>query len=270
MGIVFHDVEPYPGTRLIDSLRRFDQVCTMRRMLGLADLTVFTVPPERLSWLTAVPSNAVFRPCGCQPADSRCAPTCSLQEQRAYYWRLQHHRRRIRSPRNPNHSGRKSLCRAEAWKVRLSVFGRHAELRETELREGLRDLPVELSVEGVLERCRSHSEAFRPATFFSLFAATSLRAAAAPLLALLAASRLLHIQAPKPPRPLPMLAWSLSRPTTLMILMPLWFESSLIATYRMDLASRSRAAYKTHFAWAAISARFSALLKDQKVSSNGR
>lgn len=35
-------------------------------------------------------------------------------------------------------------------RLKLSVFGRHAELREQDLRDGLRDLPVELSVEGVI------------------------------------------------------------------------------------------------------------------------
>jgi len=36
-------------------------------------------------------------------------------------------------------------------KLRLSVFGRHAELRQEALRKGLEDYPVELSVEGVLD-----------------------------------------------------------------------------------------------------------------------
>jgi hypothetical protein len=36
-------------------------------------------------------------------------------------------------------------------KLRLSVFGRHAELREAALHDGLQDLPVEISVEGVLD-----------------------------------------------------------------------------------------------------------------------
>jgi glycosyltransferase involved in cell wall biosynthesis len=36
-------------------------------------------------------------------------------------------------------------------KLHLSVFGRHAELREETLRKGLEDYPVELSVEGILE-----------------------------------------------------------------------------------------------------------------------
>jgi hypothetical protein len=35
-------------------------------------------------------------------------------------------------------------------RVRLSVVGRHAELSEANLRSGLQDLPLELSVEGVV------------------------------------------------------------------------------------------------------------------------
>jgi len=64
VGVVFHDVEPYPGSRLIDSVRRFDQVYTMRSALALSDLTVFTVPPERLTWLTCASPNAFFAPVG--------------------------------------------------------------------------------------------------------------------------------------------------------------------------------------------------------------
>ena len=36
-------------------------------------------------------------------------------------------------------------------RLHLSVIGRCAELREVELKSGLKDLPVELSVEGVVE-----------------------------------------------------------------------------------------------------------------------
>jgi len=36
-------------------------------------------------------------------------------------------------------------------KLRLLVFGRHAEVRGTALRKGLGDLPIELTVEGVVE-----------------------------------------------------------------------------------------------------------------------
>ena len=59
-AVVFHDVEPFHGIRFIDHLRRLAQVHTMRRTVQLADLAIFTVPPERLSWLTGFPSNTHF------------------------------------------------------------------------------------------------------------------------------------------------------------------------------------------------------------------
>ena len=82
VGIVFHDVEPYPGTHLVDSIRRFLQVRTMRRALALCDLAIFTVPPEKLSWIPASAPRSEFIPVGANlpiSADSSrglCAMTC--------------------------------------------------------------------------------------------------------------------------------------------------------------------------------------------------
>ena len=152
VGIVFHDVEPYAGNRLIDSIRRLAQVRTMRHALALADLAIFTVPPEKLSWLPAVPPHAAFIPVGPNLPIPPTPPERSSQ-----------------GPRIPT-IGVFSITGGEAGaretqiilaavrhatqelgKVHLSIFGRHAELREAELREGFRDLAVELSIEGVVE-----------------------------------------------------------------------------------------------------------------------
>src|SRR5215469_15458012 len=64
VAIVFHDVEPYPGTRIIDSFRRAVQVRAMRRALGLADAAIFTVPPEKTSWCPRSRPNVTFIPVG--------------------------------------------------------------------------------------------------------------------------------------------------------------------------------------------------------------
>src|SRR5579862_7052816 len=65
VGIVYHDAEPYSGPRLIDSPRHFMQARTMRRALAQADLAIFTVPPEKLSWPPAtLPSHSAFIPVG--------------------------------------------------------------------------------------------------------------------------------------------------------------------------------------------------------------
>ena len=151
MGIVFHDVEPYPGIRLVDFVRRFAQVYTMRRAVALADLAIFTVPQHRLSWLTNLPPNSVFVPVG---ANLPVPDT-------------------FRPPKREDHvptigvfsiTGGESGTREtevildavrqaskKLGRLRLSIFGRHAELRNSELRGGLQDFPVDLSVEGVVE-----------------------------------------------------------------------------------------------------------------------
>ena len=144
-------------------------------------------------------------------------------------------------------------------KLRLSVFGRSAELRETVLRDGLKDMPVELSVEGIVD----------PAQVVQKLSACDV---------------LLFIRGPISSRRssaiagiacgLPVIAYSGSEtaaPITdagVVLVSPDQpddLNSALVrvlsdAAYRMNLAARSRAAYETYFAWPAIASRFSALL----------
>jgi hypothetical protein len=149
-AMVFHDPEPVGGSRLIDHLRRSAQTQTMREALSLVKLAILTVQPSSLSWLSAnIPKNAVFIPVGANlplPATvttfarSRDVPTVGVfsitggekgaRETRAILSTVRYASERI-------------------GKLRLLVFGRHAELSKAALEEGLRGLPVELSVEGV-------------------------------------------------------------------------------------------------------------------------
>src|SRR6267378_2627299 len=45
VAVVYHDAEPYGGTRVIDRLRRQAQLRTMREALRVSEAAVFTVPP---------------------------------------------------------------------------------------------------------------------------------------------------------------------------------------------------------------------------------
>ncbi len=150
VAIVFHDVEPYAGSRLIDRLRRAVQARTMRRALSIADAAVFTVAPEKISWLSGALSKAIFIPVGPNlpipvediPVAGNSVPTIG-----------------VFSITGGEAGARETevilaavtRAAAQLGKLRLSIFGRHAELRESELRRGLQDLPVELSVEGVVD-----------------------------------------------------------------------------------------------------------------------
>ena len=258
IGIVFHDVEPFSGTRLIDSVRRFVQVRTMRRALSLADLAVFTVPPKKLSWLPAVLPQAAFVPVGpnlpippAPPAHSQgMVPTIGVfsitggesgaRETQIILGAVRHAAQKLGN-------------------LRLSIFGRHAELRETEFQTGLRDLPVELSVEGVIEPAQVVQRLSACDVLFFVRGPISSRRSSA--IAGIACG-------------LPIIAFSGSEtapPITDagVTLVPADQPDQLNATlvhmlsdrsYREELAARSRATYQSHFAWTSIADRFAAIL----------
>lgn len=153
VGVVYHDVEPYNGTRVIDRLRRIAQLRAMREMLRLSEATIFTVPTEKLSWLGCQRENAFFIPVGANlPASGEV----------------------ISSRKNISADGRLTVAvfgitggaagkkeiesivdavRFAASRVknlRLIVLGRHALDAEPELRKLLSDTAVELRVLGIL------------------------------------------------------------------------------------------------------------------------
>jgi glycosyltransferase involved in cell wall biosynthesis len=259
VGIVFHDVEPNHGQRLIDSVRRYVQVRTMRRALTLVDLTIFTVAPEKLSWLGVVPPKSAFIPVGPNlPISAEClairkpndVPTIGVfsitggdpgvRETRTILDAVRYASRKI-------------------GKLRLLVFGRHAELRETTLRQGLHDLPVELSVEGVVDS----AEVVRRlcSSDVLLFVRGNISSRRGSAIAGIACG-------------LPVIAFSGSEtaaPATdagVVLIPPDQTDQlniSLVrvlsdSAFREELANRSRRAYQQHFSWDAIGDRYAALL----------
>jgi len=150
IAVVFHDVEPYPGTRLIDAFRRAIQVRTMSRALKIADLAVFTIPPEKISWRPAPDTHVTFVPVGPNlpiPAELPTRPA-QIEVPTIGVFSITGGEAGARETQLILQSVRHAA--QQRGQLRLSVFGRHAELREQDLRNGLRDFPVELSVDGVL------------------------------------------------------------------------------------------------------------------------
>jgi hypothetical protein len=258
IGIVFHDVEPFSGTRLIDSVRRFVQVRTMRRALSLTDLAVFTVPPEKVSWPPNVPPQAAFVPVGPNLPIPRSLLAHSLDAVPTIG---------VFSITGGESGARETQIILAAvrhaaqklGKLRLLIFGRHAELRETELQEGLRDLPVELSVEGVVEPAQVVQKlSVCDVLLFVRGPISSRRSSAIAGIACgLPVIAYLGSETASPITEAGVILVSPDQPADL--------NASLVrvlsdATYRMDLATRSRAAYQTHFAWPAIADRFRTLL----------
>jgi glycosyltransferase involved in cell wall biosynthesis len=144
-------------------------------------------------------------------------------------------------------------------KLRLSVFGRHAELREDALRDGLREAPVQLSVEGVLEPAEVVKRLAACDVFLFVRKGISTRRGSA--IAGIAAG-------------LPIVAYSdleTAPPVTnagIVLIDPERPEqlgSALVqilsdSAFRQELAARSRDAYRSHFAWKAIAKQYAAFL----------
>ena len=230
----------------------------MRSALSLANLAVFTVPPEKLTWLPAVPSQATFVPVG----PNLPIPPAPLAHSQDVVPTIG-----VFSITGGESGARETQIIVDAvrhaaqklGKVRLSIFGRHAELRETALRDGLCGLPVDLFVEGIVDPAQAVQKL--SACDLLLFIRGPISSRRSSAIAGIACG-------------LPVIAYAGSEtaaPITdagVVLVSPDQpddLNAALVRvlsdfTYRTDLAARSHAAYQTHFAWPAIAVRFSALL----------
>ena len=162
VGVVFHDVEPFAGTRAVDLLRRQVQLNVMRRVLRSADLAVFTISLDVVSWLIS-PAKAVFIPVGANlpevPTDADALRGDARITRIAVYGI---------TGGTAGSEECEEITRALRFatdrgaKLELHAFGRGAAEREAELRSSLKDVAIVLRFDGLLPADRVAS-AFRTA-----------------------------------------------------------------------------------------------------------
>ena len=152
VAVVYHDVEPFAGTRIIDRLRRHAQLRAMRRAIDVCDIAVFTVPMEKLSWMQTRSTHSVFIPVGANLPVSREA---------AY-------RKTIASGGKLNIGvfsvtggsatlkeigeivGAVRFASSHVKNLKLTVLGRNSKESESEFLKQLDGAPVEIQVLGLL------------------------------------------------------------------------------------------------------------------------
>ena len=150
--VVFHDVEPTPGTRVVDRLRRRSQLRAMRKALNLCDNAVFTVPLEKISWISRQSGKEVFIPVGANlptagDANSRIGFSMGGKLSVAVFGVTRG---------RPGRGEIQSIVEAVKFaatrvnNLRLIVLGRNAQSAEAELKEQLNGSEIELHVLGVL------------------------------------------------------------------------------------------------------------------------
>ncbi len=152
VGVVYHDVEPYSGVRAIDKIRRRAQLRVMRQTLQAVEIAIFTVPLHVISWLAHAPSNAAFIPVGANLPVPAPAPKRSDRREQVPFTVAVFGITEGATGRNECQRIADALRFAakNGTRLRLHAFGRGASECEPQLRTALRDVPVEVRVEGIL------------------------------------------------------------------------------------------------------------------------
>jgi len=152
-AVVFHDANPYSGSRLMDRFRRRVQLHTMQKAVRMADLVILTVPADRAEWLPKASLNVTYIPVGANLPHPESA------------WRMEKREKGIPtvavfsiSVSSPTFVGEgvkrvaAAVCYAssELGPLRLAVVGRNSEVAGKQLRELLAGTQVEVIVHGLL------------------------------------------------------------------------------------------------------------------------
>ena len=151
IGVVFHDVEPFPGTRLIDRVRRQTQLLAMHEAMDLAEVAIFTVPMEKISWVKPQHTNSVFIPVGANfptTGEAVSRKGISDDELKIAVFGVTGGKATHREINEIVESVR--FAAAQIKGLRLVVLGRNSKEAEAELRNQLNGISDELQVLGVL------------------------------------------------------------------------------------------------------------------------
>jgi glycosyltransferase involved in cell wall biosynthesis len=265
-AVMFHDSGGYPGRRLVDRLRRFAQIWTMRKALQLADVAILNVPPGNSRWLPTRSEKAIFIPVGAnlpttekvstQLAASKTRPPAiavfSLSEGRVGEEEVQAIADAV------------SFVAQKVGPVRLVVLGRNSGAKGPRLKAKLAGARAEVIVHGIL----SGEEVVRVlrSCDVMLFVRGPISSRRGSAIAGIACD-------------LPVVAqegWETAAPITEagVVLLPAGardeFGPALVRVladdaYRESLAERSRRAHERYFSWNAVAAQYAmALRKSEK------
>ncbi len=261
-AIMFHDSGSYPGSRLVDRLRRFVQMRVMKRLLHLADAAIVNVPPENVPWLPPGSHNTVLIPVGANLPSPECSwsqaqiPQGQLPSVAIFSLSLG----RVGEEEAQTIADAASYTAQKLGGLRLVLFGRNSEAGAPQLKEKLAGTSVQIDVHGLLPadeivRILASCDAM-------LFVRGPISSRRGSAIAGIACG-------------LPIVAsegWETGWPVTEagVVLVPQaaneGFGPALLRvlsdeSYRAILAERSRQAQERYFSWSAIAARYAQVLR---------
>jgi glycosyltransferase involved in cell wall biosynthesis len=224
-----------------------------------ADACVFTVPPEKLSWKPSAAPRMAFVPVG---PNLPIPPGLQIRSDHASVPCVG-----VFSITGGEAGARETRLIVDAIKhaanllgrVRLSVFGRHAEWRERDLVKGLQGLPVELSVEGVLDPPEVVARLCACDVLFFVRGGISSRRGSA-IAGIACGLPVIAFSSSETAPPITDAGVVLVEPEASEELKIALAQVLMDASFRKELAIRSQLAYETYFAWPIIASRFATVI----------
>ena len=264
VAVVFHDVEPYSGTRMIDELRRRAQLRAMLEALRLSDAAVFTVPMKNISWIKRHPVKGHFIPVGANlptssEANSRKGISMGGKLSVAVFGIT------------GGEAGRKEIeniveavrfAASRVGNLRLIVLGRNAESAEAELKKRFRDSTVELHVLGVLPgKDVVRSLAVSDVLLFVRGHISTRRGSA--IAGIACGLPVIAFEGPETAAPITEAGLALFSPERKGDLGDVLVRVLEDEHYRASLAQRSWLAQRQYFSWHAIAARYAEFMRKE-------
>jgi glycosyltransferase involved in cell wall biosynthesis len=262
VAMVFHDVEPYYGERIVDRFRRFVQRYTMRQAVRLCDFSIFTVPVERIPWIAGLTEKTAFVPVGANlPAPERAWTKQALEPRRLPTIGMF----AVSSGQLMQEEAKLiadifSHVTRNLGEVRLAVLGRNSTAAEQVLREKLKGIPVEIVVHGIL----SGEEVVKvlgscDAMLFLRGAISSRRGSA--IAGIACGLPVIAVRGEETAAPVTEAGVVLLSAYAAEDLGPALVRVLKDQTYRSELAQRSRDAQRQYFCWQAIAASYARILE---------
>jgi glycosyltransferase involved in cell wall biosynthesis len=260
VAVVYHDVEPFGGRRIIDGVRRRSQLRTMRAAQR-GNLAIFTVPTRVISWQPDSCCRHTFIPVGANfPEPMTAVGKESVSSEHVLTIAVfgvtggaggQGEMRAIaQAVRDAAH---------ELGSLRLVVLGRNSETAEKDLLEALRDVPVELRVLGVLAPEDVAQTLTQAHVLLFVRGGISTRRGSA-IAGIACGLPVVAFAGPETAPPITEAGLALySREKTGDLSREL-IKVLSDSEYRGSLATRSRAAQREYFSWSAIAARYAEVL----------
>ena len=262
IGIVFHDASPFPGTRLLDTLRRRCQVMVMRRAYAVAERVFLTIPAEKNSWLPAQSSKDVFIPVGANQPET---PLNTSHRQEggapltvAVYGITGGAQMR---PEMQDIVFVMNRAAAHLPDLRLLVFGRNAMEAKEALVQALHGTRVALEVRGILPPEEVAATLARSDLLLFVRGHISSRRGSA-IAGIACGLPVVGYQGPETAWPITDAGVSLAPAGDREALAMAVEQVLLDDSFRRTLAERSRRAHREYFSWPAIARRYAGALRN--------